>query len=123
MTKKHSPTQADGYKAEKMACDYLKMKGLRMVKKNYTTRCGEIDLIMEDRDTLVFIEVRQRKCTAQVSSAESVNRTKQKKIIRVALAYLLKYPTQKNCRFDVIAIKTFPHVTEIDWIKDAFQVQ
>jgi putative endonuclease len=120
---RHSPTQISGYKAEKIASDYLTKKGLRLIAKNFTTRLGEIDLIMEDNKNLIFIEVRQRKKSAIVKSQESVNFYKRKKIYRTAMIFLQKYPSLKPCRIDVIAIDTFGNQHEINWIKDAFRVE
>lgn len=119
----NSPTQLSGLKAEKIAREFLKNKGLKLITKNFRTTLGELDLIMEDEKTLIFVEVRNRRIDAQVSSMHSVDRLKQKKIIKTALVYLQKNPTWKNCRFDVVAIHYNGDIKEINWIKDAFQVE
>jgi len=123
MTAKHSPTQRRGFKAEKIACEFLQANGYTLTKKNYRTRLGEIDLIMENKNMLLFIEVRQRENPHFMSGAESVNRQKQQKIILSATHYLQQFPTFKKCRFDVISLHTHCNPIEIIWIKDAFQVQ
>lgn len=121
--RKHSPTQKLGLKGERIALNFLLERNLIFITKNYFTPFGEIDLIMQDDKTLVFIEVRYRQFMQYARSRESIDLYKQKKIIRSASFYLQKNPTWKPCRFDVVAIQTTAFYKEIDWIKDAFQVQ
>lgn len=116
-------TIESGNIAENLACEYLQQQGLTLLARNFRSRYGEIDLIMRDGNTLVFIEVRARKQHNLVDSLQSVNASKQKKLIKTALYYLQKnsklmdYPA----RFDVIAITNRPAASDINWIKDAFQ--
>ena len=119
----HSPTQLSGLKAEIIARNFLIKNGFKLITTNYRTRLGEIDIIMQDKKTLIFVEVRYRKSNSYANGAESITRSKQKKIIKTALTFLQKYPTYKSYRFDVIAIQPTQNGNEIDWIKDAFQVQ
>lgn len=127
----HFPWQAKdsnrvGQQAEQAALNFLKQQGLTFVARNYHCRQGEIDLVMLDQKSLVFIEVRYRKSTKFGSSAESVSTSKQQKLIRCAEHYLL-HKSQGGtpaCRFDVIAI--YPSGTDksslqFDWIKNAFE--
>lgn len=115
-----------GQQAEEQALNFLKQQGLRLITQNYHCRQGEIDLVMTDQQTLVFIEVRYRKNQRYGSSAETVTTSKQKKIIHTAEHYLLhkiSTPTPV-CRFDVVAI--YPSdiaksSLQFDWIKNAFQ--
>jgi len=115
-----------GQKAEQEALNFLKQQGLKLITQNYYCRQGEIDLVMSDQQTLVFIEVRYRKSHHYGSSAESVTINKQKKIIHTAEHYLLhkvKTPTPA-CRFDVVAIypsDSTQSSLQFDWIKHAFQ--
>ncbi len=107
---------------EDVAFNFLKKKQLINIKRNYNCKLGEIDIIMTDKDTLVFIEVKYRKNSDWVSAAESVTKAKQKKIIRSAQLYLLqnkKYDNW-NCRFDVVSIQGDKQNPEIDWIENAF---
>ncbi len=115
-----------GQQAEQQALNFLQQQGLRLIARNYHCQRGEIDLIMADQKTLVFIEVRYRKDCHFGSSAESITPAKQRKIIHTAEHYLLhKVPAQAPaCRFDVVAI--YPSVGEqsslqFDWIKSAFE--
>ena len=111
-----------GSRAEAYALNYLLAQGMKMVARNFHSRRGEIDLVMLDRDFLVFIEVRSRHNTGFGSAAESVTRKKQLRIIHAA-HYFLQTKAQwavYPCRFDVIAIDGRSG-GKIDWIKDAFQ--
>jgi putative endonuclease len=116
-------TKIIGDDAEALALSYLHQQNLTLVERNYHCRRGEIDLIMLDGKTLVFVEVRYRKSATYGSAAESVNHTKQARIICTAEHYLQQRPPAHNaCRFDVIAITSAQHQPEITWIKDAFQL-
>ena len=111
-----------GLLGEWEAQQYLESHGLTLVKKNYTIKSGEIDLIMKDEEYLVFVEVRYRCKPEYGSSIETVTPNKQRRIIRTALHYLQK-TRQLDCvdrRFDVIGIDAKGRIV---WIKDAFQVQ
>jgi len=108
-----------GARAEDNAERFLTQHGLVILEKNYRCKAGEIDLIMQHADMLVFIEVRLRTHQAFANAAESVTIRKQQKIIKTAQHYLQQHQlTDKaNCRFDVIA---FSDNGNPEWIKDAF---
>ena len=110
----------DGKLAESIAEKYLVKQGLHLREKNYRCRYGEIDLICDDKDSIVFIEVRYRKASFFGSAKESVDGHKQKKTIATAKRYLMSYPN-KNCRFDVIALDELD-IKQIEWIKNAFDI-
>lgn len=113
-----------GSAAEEVAYQYLIKQGLKPIVRNYACKLGEIDLIMEDARSLVFVEVRYRKQITYGSPFESVNFSKQQKLIKTAKHYLQKqrsYCTQA-CRFDVVAIVKQAESYNVDWLKDAFQV-
>lgn len=116
-------TIESGKTAENLACDYLQQQGLILLARNFRSRYGEIDLILREGNTIVFTEVRARKKNNLVDSLQSVNASKQKKLIKTALYYLqtnsklMDYPA----RFDVIAITNSHAESQINWIKDAFQ--
>lgn len=111
--------KTSGEEAEARAEAFLVQNGLVKLERNYRCKLGEIDLIMQHGDTLVFIEVRLRSHQAFANAAESVTIRKQQKIIRTAQHYLQqhKLTDKANCRFDVIA---FGRSGNPDWIKDAF---
>ena len=108
---------------ESIALQYLKENKLKKIKRNFNSKVGEIDLIMHDQHTLVFVEVKYRKNDDWVSASESVTKSKQRKIIKAAQLYLLQNKKYKdwNCRFDVVSIQGEKDHAEINWIKDAFQ--
>lgn len=114
-------TQQAGLAAENAACDYLQKQGLHLVTRNYRCRMGEIDLIMRDDTDLIFVEVRYRKNDSHGGGLQSVNSSKQTKLIRAASFYLQQKRLMDNtaCRFDVVAINAS---ASIEWIKNAFQL-
>lgn len=108
-----------GNKAELKACRLLEANGLQILIQNFKALpYGEIDIIALDKDTVIFIEVKYRKKTNFAKAEETVTYTKQRKIINTANIFLQKNVnhTNKQCRFDVIAINE----ENINWIKDAF---
>jgi len=111
-----------GARWEKAAEFFLLKQGLRLLQRNFSSRFGEIDLIMEDDKTIVFIEVRFRENAQHGSGAESVTFYKQNRISRTAAWYLAKNPHRATqlCRFDVISIDTKTGDQGINWIKSAF---
>jgi len=114
-----------GSRAEKLARRYLEQQGLRFEQANFRCRRGEIDLIMRDNDTLVFVEVRYRNNSRYGSAAETVDRHKQRKLVTTALFYLQSRPqlARLASRFDVIAINGDGDSSHIDWHPNAIQAQ
>lgn len=101
-------TKELGNQSEALAARYLTERGYRLREKNYRTRVGEIDLICEQGDRIVFVEVRSKRSLTFGTGAESVIRVKQMKIRRVAEQYLLaRGEMDRNIRFDVIEIHYF----------------
>ncbi len=104
--------------AENRACSFLRDHGLQLLHSNYRCPFGEIDLIMQDGEHLVFIEVRYRRSERYGGALASVDRVKQRKLrataehFRQSSSGAGRYP----CRFDVICIAP----ERIEWIKDAF---
>jgi putative endonuclease len=116
-----SPSQTIGKAAEDLVCDYLRRHGLKLITPNYQCKYGEIDLIMQDDKTLVFVEVRYRKVHDYGDGVSSVTKTKQRKIIRAAISYLQENNLYDKtlCRFDVIGASSKAD-GEVQWIKNAF---
>lgn len=110
-----------GERAEEHAEAYLQQQGLTTCAKNYRCKLGEIDLIMLDGGTLVFVEVRLRTNRLFLSAAESVTLAKQQKIIRTAQRFLQERNLSDKyaCRFDVIAFNKTESGNP-EWIRDAF---
>ena len=107
-----------GSLAEDKACEYLQKQGLKLIEKNYHCRNGEIDLIMQDKEQIVFVEVRYRKSNSHGSALDTVNQAKINKIITTASHYLMQHQLDKPTRFDVVGFDT---TYEPKWISDAFQ--
>ena len=107
-------TVAVGRAAEARACEYLRQQGLSLVEKNYQCRSGEIDLIMRDADTLVFVEVRFRRSALFGGAIASVGPSKQQRLWRTASTYLCRFPKPPACRFDLVAIEG----DDLRWIRD-----
>jgi len=127
LTDKPVTTRQAGAHWEKTAESWLIEQGLRLLQRNFSSRVGEIDLIMEDGTTIVFVEVRYRKSGRYGGGAESITIHKQNRISRTAAWYLVKNPhrAEQFCRFDIISISGMsndPQKTDqgIDWIKNAF---
>ncbi|MED3497035.1 YraN family protein [Brevibacillus agri] len=94
-----------GQKGEQLAKRYLLQKGYEIVAQNIRTRQGEIDLIAQDGETLVFVEVRTRSSFACGTAAESVTWRKRQKLRELAVAYLQAQSRHvPSIRFDVVAI-------------------
>ena len=110
-----------GKNAEDRARRHLEQQGMRLLESNYRCRLGEIDLIMQDGEALVFIEVRYRKSAAFGSALESVTHQKQRRLLATANHYLQQHRPAAPCRFDVVGISGPGSVAHIEWIKDAFQ--
>jgi putative endonuclease len=118
----HRATGAVGRDAEQRAFRYLLERGFRPIARNFRCRGGEIDLIMLDGDCLTFVEVRYRSSSAFAAASDTVDRHKQKKIIRTAATFLTKNTRFANftMRFDVIAVEGVADLT-VQHIADAFR--
>jgi putative endonuclease len=114
-----------GLAQEAHAAQYLMRQGLQLIKRNYTCRVGEIDLIMRDGDTLVFVEVRFRTRSDFIDPVTSVNYRKQKKLLRTAATYLKHYGLTNSvpCRIDVLGLSGSDNNEGIqfNWIRNAIQ--
>ena len=93
-----------GARAETLAADYLARQGLVVVARNFRTRRGEIDVIVRDRDTLVFVEVRLRSRATYGGAADSITPAKRARLIKAAHAYLATLAREPPCRFDAILL-------------------
>lgn len=112
-----------GQLGEEIAVNYLTQKGFKIRERNYRCLLGEIDIIAEDQETLVFIEVRSRRGTHFGLPQETVNWAKQQRIRKIANHYLkVKGVWRMNWRFDVIGIlfDEKSEIKSIELICDAF---
>ncbi len=115
-------TKDKGKLAEDKALEFLKSKGLLTIDRNYSSRQGEIDLIMQDKDTTVFVEVRARMSDNILHALETIDQRKQRRIVLTSQHYLQNAETNKPryYRFDVIVINGPVEKANIEWIKNAF---
>lgn len=111
---KREQAAARGKAAEARALAYLQQQGMQLLERNFSCRCGEIDLIMHEQQTLVFVEVRQRSSAQYGGAAASVTAAKQIRLWRTAEYYLQRYPKPPRCRFDLIAIEG----GELNWLRN-----
>lgn len=114
--------QEVGHLAEQRALDYLIRQGLVLVTRNYHCRLGELDLIMRDKEYLVFVEVRLRSGSEFGDGIMSITRTKKQKIIKSTTYFLMKHQLldKQPIRFDVVSIDGKKGA--VTWLKDAFGV-
>ncbi|MGD8587993.1 MAG: YraN family protein [Chromatiales bacterium] len=110
-----------GKQAEEQAKQYLEQRGLRLLERNYRCKQGEIDLIMQQAETLVFIEVRYRKSSTFGSALESVTAQKRNRLLAAARHYLQANRASSPCRFDVVGITGQATGAHLEWITDAFR--
>jgi putative endonuclease len=108
-----------GQQGEQLAQRHLREQGLSLLETNYRSRWGEIDLIMQDGEVLVFVEVRLRAASRYGTPAETIGGRKRQRLIRTAQQYLQTH-RDARARFDVIAITTSDQAAQIEWIKNAF---
>ena len=109
----------NGKEAERWASEFLQLQGLKPVAQNYRCRLGEIDLIMQDDDSLVFVEVRQRSNADFGGAAASVDIHKQHRLILAARHYLARLRSTPPCRFDVVLMDD-EKGGNAEWIRNAF---
>lgn len=113
-----SAKQEQGQRWEQAAQRYLMRQGLQPVDTNFRCKGGEIDLIMRDGATLVFVEVRQRADRAHGGAAASIGPAKIRRLTRAATLYLMRFAHTPPCRFDVIAIDG----EHLQWLRNAIEV-
>lgn len=89
---------------ESLAADYLRKRHYKIVATGYRSRFGEIDLIVQDKRYLVFVEVKLRKSDSFAKAYEYVDKKKQERIRVTAAAYLAEYPTDLQPRFDIVEV-------------------
>jgi len=117
--KRRTDKQLTGDSGEEQALHYLLRHGLTLVERNFRCKGGEIDLIMQGKTTLIFVEVRKRAVGAAQfgGAAASVTPAKQRRLIVAAQVYLKRYTHPPACRFDVVTIDG----NELNWLKNAIE--
>ncbi|MGD9841899.1 MAG: YraN family protein [Steroidobacteraceae bacterium] len=112
-----------GDRGEINALRHLQMAGLQLIERNYRCRSGELDLIMLEQQTLVFVEVRYRQDRQFGGAAASVNQGKQRRLLLAAQRFLQAHPQYQRhaARFDVVSLEGDEPFTKLQWLKDAFR--
>jgi putative endonuclease len=112
-----------GQWAEQLACDALRARGLKEVSRNYRCAFGELDIVMTDAETLVFVEVRYRLDTRFGKPQETIGQRKQDRVVKTAYHYLQQggRAARMPCRFDVVVVSGPSDRPQIEWIRGAFQ--
>lgn len=105
-----------GAAAEACAANYLIARGLHILARNFRCRLGEIDLIAQEGDCLVFVEVRARQGSHFGGAGASITPAKQRRLLATAGYYLAGLPHQPHCRFDAVLIEG----EHIEWLQSAF---
>ncbi len=115
--------RTQGAHVEALARDFLLRQGLTPVAANANYRGGELDLVMRDGDTLVFVEVRYRRGSGFGGGAASVDANKRRKLVHAAGLFLAAHREHARapCRFDVIDASGDPEAPEFLWLRDAFR--
>jgi putative endonuclease len=114
-----------GQKGERLAAGLLKKEGYRILEYNYRGRLGEVDLIAEDGDCLVFVEVKTRRNLAFGHPLESIDLRKQRQLIKVAREYVAqKGEEERFCRFDAVAVlqRSNGEPPRLELVKNAFDL-
>ncbi len=119
--RKWENAQHFGKVAETTVADYYVSSGYKIKKRNFASRFGEIDVIAQKSNLLVFIEVKARDSTNNLRPCEYVTPTKQKKILKTALCYLAYIGTDDfSIRFDVVEVIKINDKLTLNCIENAF---
>ncbi|EFO81591.1 hypothetical protein OSCT_0607 [Oscillochloris trichoides DG-6] len=102
-----SPRRSLGDFGEAAAHAYLLRQGYRILARNWRCSRGELDLVAQDGDQIVFVEVRTRRSSGPISPEESITPTKRQRLLRLAMIYLDQsdLPSTSACRIDLIAVE------------------
>ncbi len=109
-----------GRAGEAEAAAYLSECGYRILARNYRTTAGEIDIVAEEGETLVFVEVKTRSGLGRGLPREAVDRGKIRRMTRAAYQYLAGQPEERPCRFDVVEVVLVGGAAEVFLIRNAF---
>ena len=106
---------------EDLAVEFLAARGIKILERNFRFERGEIDIIAEEGDELLFIEVKARRSRVFGLPEDAVTEKKQEQIFSVAEGYLFKNNIENRpCRFDIVAIEYCNGIAEIRHLRDAF---
>jgi putative endonuclease len=111
----------DGSDAEERALHYLRDQGLQLLARNWRCKLGELDLVMQDGDTVAVVEVRSRARSDFGAAAETIDARKQARLVRATRLWLARRPdlAERPLRFDVVTLDA----GALEWRREAFDVQ
>lgn len=113
---------ATGRAAEEFAARHLERQGCCLIARRFACPGGEIDLIVEDRGVVVFVEVKARRTRRYGHPAEAVSHRKQRRLLVAARTFLRrKQWSTRRCRFDVCSVYLDGGKARVAWIRDAFR--
>lgn len=112
-----------GLDGEERAAKYLKKQGYEIISRNFQSRFGEIDIIAENKEYIIFTEVKARSENSIAEPKEFVDLRKQRKIIKTAEIFLSENFTEKQPRFDVVEVKKEKGKFSVNHIENAFEVE
>ncbi len=114
--------RSTGDQFEDLALGHAMRDGLKLITRNFNCRYGEVDLIMRDREVVVFLEVRYRKSQGFGGALDSVGASKRDRLSKAASLFLQAHPALAHhpCRFDVMAISGSVDSPNINWQRNAF---
>lgn len=113
-----------GDKGEEYAVKHLRKQGYKIVVRNYRKRYGEIDIIAENKEYIVFVEVKTRHENSMTQPVDAVDKRKRMRLIKTASAFLSENETEKFCRFDVCEVYVKSEnlkLISINYIENAFE--
>ena len=110
-----------GEKAEALAADFLEARGVTILERNFRRRCGELDLVARDGDTLVFVEVRLRTRSDFGGAAASITARKRARMAAAAGLYLARLRSTPPCRFDAVLLDAVD-AARIEWLQNVMDV-
>jgi putative endonuclease len=113
------PESSDGMRAETLAANYLRARGLVIVARNFRVRGGEIDLVAREGGVTVFVEVRLRRSKAFGGAIGSIDAPKRRRLLLAAAHWRLRHPGCGNCRFDCVLLDNLD-ANNLEWIRHAF---
>lgn len=118
------PRKLFGQEGESAAEQYLRKKGYRILARNLRSSVGELDLVAEDGQVLVFVEVKARRTDAFGGAIHAVHQRKQEKLIQLAAQYIARHHLKdRSCRFDVVLLQgSNAEASQIEHIENAFDV-
>ena len=117
-----------GMLGEEVACAHLRDRGYRILTRNYRVRQGEMDIVADDRGTLVFVEVKARRGSSSGTALEAVTPRKQRQLSMVALEYMSRHGCHGlPARFDVVGVEFGPEMAGsrpllVEVVRDAFEL-